>query len=523
MLLTRSFILCVVLATCASSLRAQDVPAPPLPPGATETPAPGDSAAALGAPVPRSDLERMYRHELEGLFRPADADKVYAAHQLIERFFTSRKAAARKQIVKDLEATGLDPTLLGRLCRIHMNWPALEGGGIYYINERFGPHIVRYFLGVPKEYDRTRPWPLVVKLPGADAFASGPAPTGDQVASIYRAWMEQELEHHPDAVVLMPLLDLDELWGPSYAGMNRVIQPMHHAAWRVNIDPARVYVIGHSLSGHATWNLALHYPTLFAAFNPLAGSATGDWQRLRLINLRNVLPVVWHDADDDVIPVARVRALVAAIKKLKLDVDYTETKTVGHTPTDPIAEDCYRKLRGRTRDLNPQQVWLQSNRPDSQFNRADWVQVYQSLNPGKERRLLLRHGRGQIRVNQNTYRVDAAITSPNHVEIKAENVQTMRLYFNDRLIDFKKPVTILVNKKPRFEGLVKPSVEEMLNDQLFLGRGWRYYTGIVDLDLTQSGATTQPTTTPSTKPAPSTKPLPQTPARTPAPTGKGRG
>jgi pimeloyl-ACP methyl ester carboxylesterase len=313
----------------------------------------------------------------------------------------------------------------------------------------------------------------------------------------------------------MPLLDLDELWGPSYAGMNRVIQPMHHAAWRVNIDPARVYLIGHSLSGHAAWNLALHYPTFFAAFNPLAGSATGDWQRVRLINLRNVLPVVWHDANDDVIPVARVRSLIAAMKKLKLDVDYEETKGVGHTPTEAIAEECYAKLRARTREVYPKQVWLQSNRPDTQFNRADWVQVYQSITPGKEQRLILRHGRGQMRMNQYTYRVDAAITTPNHVEIKADNVQTMRLYFNDRLVDLKKPVTIIVNKKPRFEGLLKPSITEMLNDQLFLGRGWRYYTAVVDLDLTQSSATTQPATAPAPKPAKPPTPRPAAPTAKP--------
>jgi pimeloyl-ACP methyl ester carboxylesterase len=298
---------------------------------------------------------------------------------------------------------------------------------------------------------------------------------------------------------------------------------MHHAAWRVNVDPARVYVIGHSLSGHAAWNLALHYPTFFAGFNPLAGSATGDWQRLRLINLRNVLPVVWHDANDEVIPVARVRSLVAAMKKLKLDVDYEETKGIGHTPTDQVAEDCYQKLRARTREVYPQQVWLQSNRPDTQFNRADWVQVYQSIAPGKEQRLLLRRGRGQMRVNQNAFRVDAAIPTPNHVEIKAENVQTMRLYFNDRMVDLKKPVTIIVNKKPRFEGLLKPSVGEMLNDQLFLGRGWRYYTAVVDLDLTQSNASTQPATAPSTRPAPTrpapTRPAPTSPTRQPLPRG----
>ena len=512
MMMARVLIVGVVLLSGAVSLRAQTPAAGPTPPDAAETPAPGESADSVGAAIPRADLEKMYRFELEGVYRPADADKVYAAHRMLERYFATRKAAERRLVVKELEATGLDANLLGRLCRIRMNWPALESGGIYYLNERFGPHTVRYFLGVPKDYDRTRAWPLVIKLPGADAFASGPKPDADQVSQIYRGWMEQELSAHPDAVVLMPLLDLGELWGPSYAGMNRVIQPMQHAAWRANIDPSRVYIVGHSLSGHAAWNLALHYPTFFAAFNPLAGSATGDWQRLRLINLRNVLPVVWHDAGDETIPVARVRSLVGAIRKLKLDVEYDETKGIGHTPTEQVAEDSYRKLRGRRRELYPQQVWLQSNRPDTLFNRADWVQVYQPLNPGREQELRLRRGRGQMRVNQNAYRVDAAIPSRNRIEVKAENVQTMRLYLNDRLIDFKRPVTIILNKKPRFEAMVKPSIEEMLNDQLFLGRGWRYYTGVVDLDLAPAaGPATRPAPLPTTRPVPK----PETNAKTP--------
>src|SRR5687768_6155523 len=40
-------------------------------------------------PIPRDQLERIYRHELEGLYRPADADKVYGAHQLLERYFAA--------------------------------------------------------------------------------------------------------------------------------------------------------------------------------------------------------------------------------------------------------------------------------------------------------------------------------------------------------------------------------------------------------------------------------------------------
>jgi hypothetical protein len=91
--------------------------------------------------------------------------------------------------------------------------------------------------------------------------------------------------------------------------------------------------------------------------------------------------------------------------------------------------------------------------------------------------------------------------------LKPDNVAIMRLYLNDRLVDFKKPVTVVVNKKVKFEGLVKPSVEEMLADQLYLGRGWRYYSGVVDLDLAEAPPARPATTAPATPTAP-TKPSP---------------
>jgi hypothetical protein len=51
------------------------------------------------------------------------------------------------------------------------------------------------------------------------------------------------------------------------------------------------------------------------------------------------------------------------------------------------------------------------------------------------------------------------------------------------MVDFSKPVTIVVNKKGLYEGPIQPGVEEMLKDQLFLGRGWRYFTGVIDIDV----------------------------------------
>jgi hypothetical protein len=100
-------------------------------------------------------------------------------------------------------------------------------------------------------------------------------------------------------------------------------------------------------------------------------------------------------------------------------------------------------------------------------------------------------------VDANTWRVDASLGA-NRIIVTSDNVESFRLYVNDQMIDFKEPVTVEVNKRVRFEGLVRPSITEMLKDQIVLGRGWRYYCGQIDIDL--APPSTQPTTGPSTLP-----------------------
>ncbi|MGH7175918.1 MAG: alpha/beta hydrolase-fold protein [Tepidisphaeraceae bacterium] len=443
---------------------------------------------SVTAPMPRAELTGLYQKELGARYSPAISDKLFESHLLMEQYFAN--PSQRKRAIAAIEKIGLDPNILGRIARIRLGWPKLEGG-IYYINERYGPHEVLYFLGLPSGYERTRSCPLVIKLPTADAFVTDPRPTADEVTKIYTGWMTEELKRHPDAIVLMPLLNLDELWGPSYAGMNYVFAPMQHAADRVNIDPARVYLIGHSMSAHAAWNLALHYPTYFAAFNALAGAASADWQRVRLMDLRNVLPVVWHDADDKVIKVESSRSLVKILRLKKCEVDYEETRGVGHVPDDSILERAYQKLRARARELYPRHVSQQSVRPDTLFNRNDWLQIWQPIKPGKERRLLFRGGYGFMIVYDNTFMADATLSAGNRIDATTDNVASLRFYLNDQMVDFSKPVTIVVNKKGRFEDKVKSSVEEMLKDQLFMGRGWRYYTGVIDIDFGAAPSTSR--------------------------------
>jgi hypothetical protein len=444
--------------------------------------------------IPPAELDPLYRRELGARYRAADADKLPRAHELIEKYFAATTARAREDAVAELSQTKLDADVLGALTRLHMDWPALAGG-VYYINERVGPHDVHYFLGIPKSYTRDISWPLVIKLPTPEAFVTDPKPTADDVTRFYTTWINEELTRHPDAIVLMPLLNLDELWGPSYAGMNAVIQPMLHAMARANIDPARVYMIGHSFSAVAAWNLALNYPTYFTGFIAFSGGAGNDWQRMRLTNLHNVLPVVWHDADDTVIKVEQSRQLVNVLRRLKVDVEYDETKKIGHTPSEAIVESAYAKLRSRTRELYPKQIFLQSNRPETEFNRVDWLQIYQPLRTGDEKRLLFRRGSGHMIVTSNAWSAQASISRDNNrINIVSDNVALLRVYLNSSMLDLTRSVSVYVNGKARFEGIVSPNIDQMLKDQLFLGRGWRAFTSVIDVDLTTSPSASKPAT-----------------------------
>lgn len=441
----------------------------------------------------------FYAAELGPLYHPADLQRIYWAHLLIERYFAAVEPEQRHGIVSQLQATQLDPGLLGRISRIRLGWPNLRPG-VYYVNEKAGPYAAKYFLGVPNGYRRIVSRPLVVKLPDANAFLIDPPPSADRIAQIYSGWINDELAAHPGALVLMPLLKLAELYGPSYKGMNSVMQPILNVAGKANIDPARVYLIGYSMAAHAVWNIALHYPTYLAAVNPLAGGADAQWQRLRLINLRNVLPVVWADADDPVEPVRQSRDLVQLLRGLKLDVQYEETQGGGHLPPPQTVEAQYQKLLARTRDLYPRRVSIESDRPDSLFNRADWIQVYEELESGPDRTLYLQHGSGVIHLNQNAFGLDALLDE-NTVRMSTTNVESVRLYFNEQMVDFSKPVVVIANGREVFRGLLNPSIDEMLKDELFLGRGWRYFTAILDLDLTESAPASRPSASSSTSSA----------------------
>ena len=76
------------------------------------------------------------------------------------------------------------------------------------------------------------------------------------------------------------------------------------------IDASRVYVIGVSMGGFATWELLARYPDTFAAAVPICGGGPTD----AVETLKNIPIYTFHGVKDPIVPYAGTQTMVELIK-----------------------------------------------------------------------------------------------------------------------------------------------------------------------------------------------------------------
>jgi len=108
--------------------------------------------------------------------------------------------------------------------------------------------------------------------------------------------------------------------------MATALELIEETVRREAVDPARVYVMGISMGGYATWELLQRRPDLFAGALPCCGG--GD---VALAGRLKDVPVwAFHGDDDGVVPVSRSRDMVAALRNVGAPVLYREYPGVNH-------------------------------------------------------------------------------------------------------------------------------------------------------------------------------------------------
>jgi poly(3-hydroxybutyrate) depolymerase len=133
------------------------------------------------------------------------------------------------------------------------------------------------------------------------------------------------------------------------------LEVLADARTHLKTDPTKIYLTGHSMGGHGTWQLGAHYPNLFAAVGPSAGwisfstyaggatyqnptpieqmlmraGAASDTLALKS-NFANRGVYVLHGDADDNVPVSEARNMRAALEPLVSELLWHEQKGAGH-------------------------------------------------------------------------------------------------------------------------------------------------------------------------------------------------
>lgn len=100
---------------------------------------------------------------------------------------------------------------------------------------------------------------------------------------------------------------------------------------RPDIDRSRVYVIGISMGGMATYDLTIRFPETFAAAIPICGTVNPN----RLSTAKDVKFRIFHGDNDDVVPVEGSREAYRALRAARADVEYFELPGVNHGSWNP--------------------------------------------------------------------------------------------------------------------------------------------------------------------------------------------
>ncbi len=133
------------------------------------------------------------------------------------------------------------------------------------------------------------------------------------------------------------------------------LEVLYDAENRLNTDPQRAYLTGHSMGGHGTWNVGVQFPDRFAAIAPSAGwisfwsysgaarldtsdpvlallqraASPSDTLSLSRNLLHNGVYILHGDADDNV-PVEQARTMRQHLATFHPDFAYHEQPDAGH-------------------------------------------------------------------------------------------------------------------------------------------------------------------------------------------------
>ena len=186
----------------------------------------------------------------------------------------------------------------------------------------------RFVVYVPREYDPSREWPLILFLHGAGE-------RGDDGLKQTEVGLGRAVRLNADrwpAIIVMPQCPEGVWWDKA---LPHVLVALEQTLAEYSIDSKRVYLTGISMGGYATWIFGAQQPDRFAALMPVCGGGDpGDAQALAAVPIW-----AFHGAKDDVVLPSESIRMVEAVREAGGKVEYTEFEDAGHNSWDDAYAD----------------------------------------------------------------------------------------------------------------------------------------------------------------------------------------
>lgn len=173
-----------------------------------------------------------------------------------------------------------------------------------------------YVTYYPKEFDINKQYPLVIYLHGA-----GTRGRNVLLLSDYPIFQFVE-KQHVEAIFVLP-----QCYGDSWFDIFEQLQDfVHHVMKAEYVNKSKVYLMGASMGGYATWQLAMTHPEWFAAIVPICGGGM-YWNAGRLTKLG-----VWafHGSDDSGVFCEESEKMVQRINEMGGNAKLTVLEGIGH-------------------------------------------------------------------------------------------------------------------------------------------------------------------------------------------------
>lgn len=283
-----------------------------------------------------------------------------------------------------------------------------------------GPQVLTFFSGaddteqpyglyLPKNYDASKKYPLVMMMHGAGSNhrlalrrvfgkSNAEGETDVEATRYFPAWNDV------DFIVASPYAR----GTAGYQGIPEqdVYDVLADVKKRFNIDEDRTYLTGLSMGGGGTLWIGLTRPDIWAAIAPVCPAPPAGTIDLAG-NASNLSVHFFHGDKDPVVPVEGTRAWVSKMQDMGVEVTYKEFVDVKHDSwVNAYDEEYIFGWFNQVRNLYPNTVKFASK--FYKYNKAYWVQL-----DGIKSGLLAE--------------IDAGFKKGNNIEVKTNNLEAFSL------------------------------------------------------------------------------------------------